>query len=69
MLLRKDTIVSSYHAGEEYNDNGEKFDTRENGFMMAFALEDAVTSEIKFDSRYLKWYAIAHSKENGKDSQ
>ena len=69
MLLRKDKIVSTYHDSEIDEKFSEKFDTRENNFMMAFALSDSVTGEIKSDSRYLKWYAIAHSKVEGKDLQ
>lgn len=38
-------------------DETEIYKTSKEGFMMAFALQDYLTGEIKDDPRFLKWFA------------
>ena len=38
-------------------DESEVYKTSKEGFMMAFALQDYLTGQIKDDPRFIKWFA------------
>mmetsp|Transcript_35495 Transcript_35495/g.43460 ORF Transcript_35495/g.43460 Transcript_35495/m.43460 type:complete len:199 (-) Transcript_35495:1675-2271(-) len=57
LVSRQNPFVNTFVKVDAYGDE-EIFATGQNSnFMMAFALEDYITGEIKDESRFLKWYA------------
>lgn len=47
-------------------DETDIFDSDKEGFMMAFALTDYVTGEVKEDPRFIKWFAEYTTVNDGK---
>ena len=56
LLLRNNPEVNIYVEKDVFS-NENRFEAKEHNFMMAFALSDYVTKELKNDNRYIKWFA------------
>mmetsp|Transcript_15874 Transcript_15874/g.19999 ORF Transcript_15874/g.19999 Transcript_15874/m.19999 type:complete len:157 (-) Transcript_15874:1317-1787(-) len=56
LYTRKNPTINTYPRKEAFS-NDERFNSKDEDFMMAFALEDFFTSESLSDPRYVKWFA------------
>ena len=56
LAARQNPFVNTYVRRDAYGES-DVFKTSDNGFMMAFTLQDYITGEIKDDARYMKWFA------------
>ena len=56
LILKHNPQVNSYEVKDAFGDDY-RFETSESDFMLAVAMEDYNTGEIKNDPKYVKWFA------------
>ena len=56
LVAREHPSVNTFIERDIY-DEDDKFIAEDEDFMMAFAVEDYVSGEIKADKRFVKWFA------------